>query len=331
MNYSYFVGIDLGKKTFDASLISREEKEVSHCRFDNTKDGITKMLSWISNNKVDFREVLFCAENMGNYCYDLALSSQMHSFSLSLACPLSIKRSIGIQRGKNDRIDSRRIATYALLHQRKLSTYVLPDQLLVELKGLLIIREQLVKQKVSFQKLLETISGFGKIANTNMQQEFLNAEVAQVKVKIKNIEKQMQELVEKDQSIHQNFKLLTSITGIALINAVVLITSTENFSKFENNRKFACYCGVAPFEHTSGISIKGKTKVSSLANRKIKVYLTRAAITAITWDPQLKTYYERKIKQGKHKASVINAVRAKIIARCFAVVKRKTPFVSLVA
>ncbi|SEG50921.1 hypothetical protein SAMN05216253_1261, partial [Bacteroides thetaiotaomicron] len=51
--------------------------------------------------------------------------------------------------------------------------------------------------------------------------------------------------------------------------------------------------------------------------------------TAISWDPQMKAYYKRKIAEGKHKASVINAVRAKIIARSFAVIRRQTPFVTL--
>ncbi|MDC7150069.1 IS110 family transposase, partial [Parabacteroides johnsonii] len=68
---------------------------------------------------------------------------------------------------------------------------------------------------------------------------------------------------------------------------------------------------------------------SPLANKEVKVYLTRAAITAISWDPQMKAYYKRKIAEGKHKASVINAVRAKIIARSFAVIRRQTPFVTL--
>ena len=64
-------------------------------------------------------------------------------------------------------------------------------------------------------------------------------------------------------------------------------------------------------------------------NKEVKVYLTRAAITAISWDPQMKAYYKRKIAEGKHKAAVINAVRAKIIARSFAVIRRQTPFVTL--
>ena len=43
----------------------------------------------------------------------------------------------------------------------------------------------------------------------------------------------------------------------------------------------------------------------------------------------LKAYYERKVAEGKHKFSVLNAVRAKIAARCFAVVRRGTPYVAL--
>ena len=132
-------------------------------------------------------------------------------------------------------------------------------------------------------------------------------------------------------SIASNYSLIQSIIGIGQINAAVIITVTDNFRKFDNPRKFACYCGVAPFEHTSGTSIRGKTRTSKLAAKDLKVLLTRAAITAMVHDPQIRTYYLRKVSEGKHKASVINAIRAKIIYRCFAVVKRKTPFVKLMA
>ena len=140
----------------------------------------------------------------------------------------------------------------------------------------------------------------------------------------------MEQLIVASTSLCTNYLLLRSIKGIGIINAIVLLCVTDNFQRFDNPRKFACYCGVAPFEHTSGISIRGKTRTSSLANKEVKVYLTRAAITAICWDPQMKAYYKRKIAGGKHKASVINAVRAKIIARVFAVIRRQTPFVTLV-
>ena len=174
----------------------------------------------------------------------------------------------------------------------------MPDKDLVRLRGWIIIRDNLVKQKVSSIKLLETFSWMAKLDDVTESISFLEEQ-------------------------------LKSIKGIGIINAIVLLCVTDNFQRFDNPRKFACYCGVAPFEHTSGISIRGKTQTSSLANKEVKVYLTRAAITAISWDPQMKAYYKRKIAEGKHKASVINAVRAKIIARSFAVIRRQTPFVTL--
>ncbi len=129
----------------------------------------------------------------------------------------------------------------------------------------------------------------------------------------------MEEIITSSMSLSTNYELLKSITDIGMINAIVLLCVTDNLQRFSEPRKFACYCGVAPFEHSSGISIRGKTQTSRLANKKAKVYLTRAAITAMSWDPQMKAYYKRKIAEGKHKASIVNAIRTKIIARCFAV------------
>ena len=84
---------------------------------------------------------------------------------------------------------------------------------------------------------------------------------------------------------------------------------------------------VAAFEHTSGSSIKGRTKVSHLANKKIKSLLTLAAICAVKHDPELKAKYEQKIKEGKAKMSALNMIRFKLIERVFAVIKRQTVYV----
>jgi transposase len=268
---------------------------------------------------------------MGSYVAGLSLASVEKAFDLALACPLSIKKSGGLQRGKNDRIDAKRIAHYAALHYRKLQLYHLPEQELIQLRGWIIIRDNLVKQKVSLGQLLETLSSTAKLADMTACATFLEENFRELKMKIKQVEEQMEEIVISSISLSTNYKLLTSITGIGKINAIMLLFVTENFKRFSNPRKFACYCGVAPFEHTSGISIRGKTRTSHLANKEMKVYLTRAAITAMSWDPQMKAYYKRKTAEGKHKASVVNAIRAKIIARCFAVIRRQTPYVSLVA
>ena len=146
---------------------------------------------------------------------------------------------------------------------------------------------------------------------------------------MKTIELEVKELIAAYSNFCRNYQLLTSINGVGPVTAIVILCSTLNFTKITDHRKFACYCGLAPFEHSSGTSVRGGCHTSSMANRDIKVQLNRSALIAIRCDPQLKAYYERKVAEGKHKFSVLNAVRAKIAARCFAVVRRGTPYVAL--
>ncbi len=107
-----------------------------------------------------------------------------------------------------------------------------------------------------------------------------------------------------------------------------MIVLSNGFLSFKNSRKFATYAGIAPFPYESGTSIKGKTKVSHLANKKIKTLLSSCATSAIRCNPEMKAYYNRKLEEGKHKMSIINAVRNKILSRIFAVVNRGTPYIN---
>ena len=61
----------------------------------------------------------------------------------------------------------------------------------------------------------------------------------------------------------------------------------------------------------------------------MKTLLTLAARNAIQYDPEIKLFYKRKIKQGKLSKKVINAVRNKLLARAFSVVMRGTPYVKI--
>lgn len=335
MHYAYYVGLDVSKETFDASLVAFEnENELAHRKFANSRKGICSLLRWVEiRNGIDLGNTMFCAEDMGSYISELAVCAADRTlrFNFSLISPLAIKYSMGIARGKNDRIDSRRIAEYAVTHYRKIELYRPAEKELCQLKTWLILRAHLVKQRVSKLILLEKLDYKEKFADVSLQRKMLQDEVVYAESHIKSVERSMLELIAGQQEIERNYTLLKSVMGIGPITAIVLICSTLNFTKFADHRKFACYCGMAPFEYTSGTSVRGGSHTSSLANHDVKTQLTRSAISAVRHDPQLKAYYERKMAEGKHKFSVLNAVRAKITARCFAVVRRGTPYVRLQA
>ena len=147
---------------------------------------------------------------------------------------------------------------------------------------------------------------------------------------IEAIEKQMKGLIESDEKIRQQYELATSVKGIGLICACYMIALTNCFTEFKTWRKFACYAGSAPFEHLSGKSIMGKTKISHYANKQMKTILTNAVKSAVQYDKELKLYYQRRIAEGKHKKVVINIIRNKLISRVFAAVKRGSPYLELV-
>jgi transposase len=105
-----------------------------------------------------------------------------------------------------------------------------------------------------------------------------------------------------------------------------MLAYTDNFKKFATARQFACYVGIAPFGYDSGTSVKGRTEVSHFANKKLKSLLNQGALSATSFDPELKSYYERRVASGKNKMSVLNVVRNKLVYRMFAVIKRHSPF-----
>jgi transposase len=90
---------------------------------------------------------------------------------------------------------------------------------------------------------------------------------------IDNIEKSISKLIQEDQRVRQQFDLITSVPGVGKITALNVIISTGEFTRIRDAKKFACYAGVAPFEHSSGSSIRGKTRVSKMANMTLKKFL----------------------------------------------------------
>lgn len=102
-----------------------------------------------------------------------------------------------------------------------------------------------------------------------------------------------------------------------------------NFKDINCAKQFACYSGVAPYQYGSGTSIRGKTRVSHMANKTMKTLLhSMAALVATSCNAEIKIYYERKVAEGKNKMLVLNAVRNKLIHRIFACVKQNRLFIT---
>ena len=143
---------------------------------------------------------------------------------------------------------------------------------------------------------------------------------------MKEVEKRMLQEVESSESLKENYELVSSVKGIALVNTMAILIATQNFTRFDNSRQFACYAGLAPFGKQSGTSLKTKPHTSRLADKRIKVLLTQAARCAAMHAPNIRHYFERKKAEGKNDWLILNNIRNKMVHRIFAVVKNQQPY-----
>lgn len=338
MKFNWFIGIDISKATLDVAFCSKENPDqFTYQQFANTTPGFKQLLAWLKRQKVDKTHSFFCMEHTGHYTLALCCFLQEQKLPYTLVSPLHLKRSLGITRGKNDQIDAQRIAQFACLHERTLKPMQLPSTCLLKLKNLMAFRDRLTKTKVSLKQTIKDLKDTNKLVDNRFIMRGAAPKQSEKQLKlieqqIKHTDQQMEATLQEDEVVQKHFRLVSSVVGVGMITAVAFLIYTQNFTAFDNGRQFACYAGpgrraVAPFEYSSGSSIRGKTKVSPLANRKMKALLSNCAGAAIQHDPEIKAYYQRKLKEGKAEMCALNAVRAKLINRVFATVNRGTEYV----
>jgi transposase len=245
-----------------------------------------------------------------------------------MASALEIKKSLGVTRGKNDMVDSRRIALYAYEKQDRLNPTVLPGEKTDMIKSLLSLREKLVKHRTAYKNGISDLKDCYREGETLLIKDIQQRLITGVEDEILKVEKTILDILQMDPSMHKNFTLLTSVKGIGKILGMYLIAFTDNFTSFVDARPFACFSGIAPFANSSG-QVVGKSKVHPYANRQLKSLLSMAAMAAIQLKGEYREYYQKRLGIGKNKMSTLNIIRNKILFRAFAVIKRGTPYVDL--
>lgn len=321
----YFIGADVSKKTLDCVLYddnSLKMKE-SHIKITNDREGRDWLVEWMKGLGVTVKDAIVCMEYTGIYSYGFAELLAKKKIDFTMIPPLKIKGAFAGARGKNDKVDAMRIATYANRYKDEIKPMSLKDDKIVELRNLMNDRKMAVKCAAAYKNVMAEYKNRKHDYRYKDAKEFVDT----FDKKIKKTEKEILKLIAGDTKLEHNYRLLVSIPGISLVNAVNLIVFTCNFSAFDDPRKFASYAGVAPFEYTSGTSVNRGTHVSKMANVMLKADLSMAAKAAAIHDSGLKKYFEKKKAEGKSYGCVINAVKFKLICRAFAVIRHDKPYV----
>ena len=326
MKNKRFIGIDVSKSTLDVYI----HQLSFHFLVSNSILDFPKLLETCCKQlNCTISELYFCFENTGRYSRPLAVFLTESEILFTMAPAMDIKRSMGVKRGKSDRLDAKAIALYAWQKRDVIEPTRLNSGMVAQLRQLLALRDKLIKHRTAHKNSINDLQDSFFEGETAFLKASQQRMIEHLNHEIDLLEQEIEQIIATDPQWQANYQLIQSVRGIGPVIAKYLIIYTENFTRINNAKSFACYAGIAPFEYSSGTSIKGRTRVHPFANRQLKSLLNIAAMGAVQLNGEYKTYYQRRTEEGKNKMSTLNIIRNKLVSRVYAVVKRQTPYVDL--
>lgn len=157
MNLQHIIGADLSKRTIDLFCHLLQ----THIQIKNTAVGFKDLLKWLKRQNINPSQTMIVMEHTGLYSYCLEHFLHQHQIKFVKVAALAIKRSIGLVRGKSDKIDARRIADYGFEKRAKLIVETPVSANLQRLQMLYATREHLVRQRAGLLNALKEYSNIG--------------------------------------------------------------------------------------------------------------------------------------------------------------------------
>lgn len=328
-----FIGIDVSKKTIDASVIIPSQSDdqpiiKAYGKFENNRSGIRKMIAMVRKvaKGIDLSEWLFCCETTG--AYDALLCDYMAEKNIDIwrehASRIAKTRTTY---GKDDRKDSQLIAEYAWRNRDKARTYVPASSNIKNLRQLFLYRRQLVEMR---KQLKTRLSEQKELFNGNKTLSYIFRDtqklIDKLSMSIKECENKMRELIANDAPLNRNFTHIMSITGIGLVSAVAMLIYTGNFKVIDSYKSFACYCGIVPFYEDSGTSVHKREYIGHKSNKMVRVYLIQAAQSAARYNVDMVKYKERMTSIGKAYGIIVNNIANKLLRIAYSLVEHDCDF-----
>lgn len=328
-----FVGIDVSKDYFDAALCladGRQRTQMVCERFANDGKGVKAFDKWIVKCGVSTAlrpQLLIVMENTGLYHRPLWKYASEAELRIVIANGADVKWSMGIARGKNDRIDAIRICDYAFEKADKLVSAPKLNDTILTLKDLYALRLRLKNDLKAHQVAIKELQASNAKKTQTLMERVSKAAINGIKKSLEQTEAEILVIIKADKELRSSYELLLSVPGIGFVTAVYLICCTVNFIMKPSGKQLACYAGVVPFTHESGTSVKSKARVHKMANKELKKLLHMGARSITVHTGEAKAYYDRKAAEGKHDLSIINAIKNKMLLRVAAVIREGRPYV----
>lgn len=324
--FIHFVGVDVSKEKIDVWICVNSGKDGQFwSEFEQSKKGFGKLKKWLQGHVgKDMTKVFVCLENTGLYDDALLHFLSANNIAACLENGATIKAAKRDRRQKNDKLDAREIALYAIRYLEELTIWEKPREIVEQLKELLSQRSSFIDHLKGLKQRQNEIEGF-KWGGAKKVKHY-SAGLKGLQKDIADIDKAIGELIKSDETLLKLYQLMVSIPSVGRITACHFICYTNEFKRVKNGKSLAAYCGVAPFKEDSGTSVRKPPRLSNRANFILKTLLHLCAMTAIKMKGELAAHYKKKIEEGKHVLKALNSIKNKLVLRIAAVVRNEIPY-----
>ncbi len=312
------VGIDISKDSFYACYKIKYDNQQVVIKgiksFDNTYKDFIIFLDWCKKrNKTSEIKPIFVMEATGVYYEELAyfLNQKEKTLSIQLAQKIKYFAKSCNLKTKTDKVDSKMIAEFGI--EKNLTgtdLWTPPSKEFKLLRDLSRERSSLKKAETSAKLQLHAMRYSHEKNETVVAMK--EKQISFYKEQVKEVEKEMRDLVKKDKKLFEKIKKVQTIKGVGFITIITVLTEVNGFILFKNIPQLISYAGLDVVEKESG-TIVGKTKISRKGNAHLRTALYMPAVSAIQYNKELRSFNERIMKNKTLKKQGIVAVMRKIL------------------
>lgn len=144
---------------------------------------------------------------------------------------------------------------------------------------------------------------------------------------LKFIESQVKETENEIKQIMDSLdSVLLTVPGVGPINAATILGEIGDIHKFSSPKKLVAYAGIDASVSQSGEYEATHNVMSKRGSPHLRKALFSAALVASQCDPVLRSFYQKKISEGKHHLTALGAVSRKLCYIIFAILKKNEPY-----
>jgi transposase len=215
------------------------------------------------------------------------------------------------RRAKTDPIDAAVIAHFA--EATKPQVRPLPDAATQALADLVTRRRQIIQMIVAEGQREKRASPRARKSILRLLKT-LRAELA-------DLDTEISETVRGSPLWREKEDLLASVPGVGPVTVRTMLAELPELGSLDR-RKIAALVGLAPFTRQSG-KWRGKSFIGG-GRASVRAALFMAAMTAMRWNPTLRTFHHRLRAAGKPKMVALIAVARKLLTILNAILRDKT-------